>query len=120
MTRDRTEEALAALQRLRVGAFTDEEIAREFEALQLALREEPEQSKFKELFQGKNRKRTAIAVATNFFQQATGQAFASQYGAIYIKSLGTVNPFDMTLINGGVNLVAISLRLYLTDKVGRR
>lgn len=61
-----------------------------------------------------------IVVGVNFFQQATGQAFASQYGAIFIKSLGTVNPFDMTLINGAVNCFGLVLSLTLVDKIGRR
>lgn len=120
LTKDREEDALAALTKLRQGTLTLEEIAQEFAALKYALQKEPEQGKFKELWQGINLKRTAIVVTVNFFQQATGQAFSSQYGAIYIKSLGTVNPFDMTLINSAINLVAIAIMLYFIDKVGRR
>lgn len=56
----------------------------------------------------------------NFFQQATGQAFASTYGAIFIKDIGTVNPFTMTIVNAIVNLVMVFIGLYLTDRVGRR
>ena len=59
----------------------------ELQPTQKGLQSEPEQGHFKELFSKSNRKRTAIVVALNFFQQATGQAFASQYGTLYVKSL---------------------------------
>jgi MFS transporter, SP family, sugar:H+ symporter len=100
--------------------LSDVEIDQEFEALRLALANEPEQGKFVELFHGYNRKRTLIVIFVNMFQQATGQAFASQYGAIFIKGLGTINPFDMTLINAVYNSTTIMFCLFLADKVGRR
>lgn len=117
MTRDRHEEALVNLRKLRQGTKTENEILQEYETLRIALAEEPEQGSFIELFQGDNRKRTAIVVFTNFFQQATGQAFASQYGTLYVKSLGTINPFNFTVILGFVNLSVTVLCLYLNDKV---
>lgn len=58
----------------------DEAIELEFNQLNESLLNEPEQGRTKELFQGTNLKRTAIVAGVNFFQQATGQAFASQYG----------------------------------------
>lgn len=100
--------------------MSEEEIEAEFEALQTALRLEPEQGKYKELFQGVNRKRTAIVIAMNFFQQATGQAFASTYGAIFIRGLGTVNPFSMSVINSSIGLMIVALGLSLNDRVGRK
>ena len=106
--------------RLREGVLTEDEIDTQFQGLQMALEQEVEQGKFVELFQGKNLKRTAIVVVINFFQQATGQAFASSYGAIFIRGIGTVNPFTMTLINSFVNLGMVFLGLYLNDRVGRR
>jgi MFS transporter, SP family, sugar:H+ symporter len=84
------------------------------------LEHEPEQGNYIELFQGKNLKRTAIVVAMNFFQQATGQAFASTYGAIFIRDIGTVNPFTMTIVNAIVNLCSAFAGLYLVDRAGRR
>ena len=120
MTRDRHDAALASLRKLRQGTKTEDEILQEYETLRIALAEEPEQGRFIELFQGVNKKRTAIVVFTNFFQQATGQAFASQYGTLFVKSLGTINPFNFAVINGFVNLSVIVFCLYLNDKVGRR
>ncbi|KAF4911087.1 MFS transporter fmqE [Colletotrichum viniferum] len=120
LTQDRVEEAHASLKNLRVGTMTDAEIDEQFAALQYALKQEVEQGKYWELFKGVNLKRTAVVMIMNFFQQATGQAFASTYGAIFIKDIGTVNPFTMTIVNAIVNLVMVFIGLYLTDRVGRR
>ncbi|KAJ0283631.1 hypothetical protein CBS470a_007246 [Colletotrichum nupharicola] len=114
------EEAHASLKKLRVGTITDPEIDEQFAALQYALKQEVGQGKYWELFKGVNLKRTAVVMVMNFFQQATGQAFASTYGAIFIKDIGTVNPFTMTIVNAIVNLVMVFIGLYLTDRVGRR
>lgn len=120
LLQDRVEEARTNLRKLRMGNLTESEIEEELAALQFALRKESEKGKYKEMFQGVNLKRTLIVVLANFFQQATGQAFASQYGAIYIKSLGTVDPFNMTLINAGFNGIFIIACLLMVDRVGRR
>lgn len=100
--------------------MSEDEIEAELQATRYTLEKEVEKGKFKELWQGTNLKRTFIVMGVNFFQQATGQAFASQYGAIFIKSLGTVNAFTMTLVNGFINAAAIGLSLSLVDKVGRK
>lgn len=120
LTKDRTEEARAALGKLREGKQTEAEIDEQFAALQYALEKEPEQGRYVELFQGKNLKRTGIVVAMNFFQQATGQAFASSYGTIFIRDIGTINPFTMSIINSIVNLTVAFTGLYFVDRLGRR
>ncbi|RMJ17677.1 hypothetical protein CDV36_002658 [Fusarium kuroshium] len=120
LTKDRTEEARAALGKLREGKQTEAEIDEQFAALQFALEQEPEQGRYVELFQGKNLKRTGIVMAMNFFQQATGQAFASSYGTIFIRDIGTINPFTMSIVNSIVNLTAAFTGLYLVDRLGRR
>jgi len=66
----------------RQGKFSQEEIDSEFRELQFALEHEVEKGSFVEIFKGLNLKRTLLVCAINFFQQATGQAFSSQYGAI--------------------------------------
>lgn len=120
LTKDRTEEARAAIGKLREGKLTEAEIDEQFAALQYALKHEPEQGKYIELFQGKNLKRTAVVVAMNFFQQATGQAFASAYGTIFIRDIGTVNPFTMSIVNVIAALCTAFTGLYLVDRAGRR
>lgn len=119
---NRLEEARTNLHRLRAGAFSDEEIETEFQELLLVLEREQERGKgrFRHLFDKHNLKRTAIVIGVNFFQQATGQAFASQYGAIYVKSLGTINPQLYSLMNSCLGLIPLANTLLFTDKVGRR
>ncbi|KAH7303485.1 general substrate transporter [Stachybotrys elegans] len=120
LTKNKPEEARIALGKLRGGVLTEAEIDEQFASLSYALDNEPEQGKYVELFQGKNLKRTAVVVLMNFFQQATGQAFASSYGAVFIRDIGTVNPFNMTLINSFINLCVSLLGLSLVDRHGRR
>lgn len=73
-----------------------------------------------ELFKGVNLKRTLIVLGVYFFQMASGQAFVSSYGAIFIRDLNTVNPFNMTVIISVCNIVMVSISLYLNDRMGRR
>ncbi|KXH68696.1 sugar transporter [Colletotrichum salicis] len=120
LLRDRVEEARKSHHLLREGTMSEEDIDHEFAKIQQYLLDEPEQGRTKELFQGVNHKRTAIAVGMSFFQQATGQAFASQYGAVWVKSLGTLNPFDVTLGSSALTTGLIMTCLFLTDRVGRR
>lgn len=113
-----------------------EQIEAEFQRMHQALLDEPEQGKFKELFQGVNRKRTALIFGMGTFQQITGQvsesfvsttrlnnhdqAFASQYAAVFIKGLGTINPFAMSLGNSCIASFGIICTLLTVDKIGRR
>ncbi|KAM0277362.1 hypothetical protein ACHAQH_005879 [Verticillium albo-atrum] len=120
LRKNRPEEAKDMLLRLRQGAFTEEEIDAEFRELCSALENEQEQGKFIEVFRGNNLLRTAIVIGVNFFQQATGQAFASQYGAVYVRTLGIFNPVLFSLINSGINAVITTGTLFTTDKLGRR
>jgi len=80
LTRDRIDEARAAHKKYRVGTMSDEAMDEEFNKLHNALLNEPEKGHTVELIRGVNLKRTLIVVGMNFFQQATGQAFLSQYG----------------------------------------
>jgi hypothetical protein len=83
MTQDRMEEAKVAHKKFREGTISSAELDEEFDGLRRALQEEPEQGSTRELFQGMNLKRTGIVLGVNFFQQATGQAFSSQYGSFH-------------------------------------
>ncbi|KAL2672133.1 hypothetical protein Neosp_012831 [[Neocosmospora] mangrovei] len=120
LTRGRVGEARCSLQKLRCGTKSETQIDDEFAALQCALDQEPEQGLYLDIFQWINKKRTAIVIAVNFFQQASGQAFASSYGAIFVRSVGSVNPFNMTIVNTSVNLFMYRISLFLHDRVGRR
>lgn len=117
----RDEEAFAALTRFRKGKSTNDEIEKQFaEMKDRVVNSENITTTYKDLFIGTNLKRTLICVFVNIFQQVTGQAFASQYGTIYIKSLGTVNPFKMTIGTSVVSIGFVVICLFLADKVGRK
>ncbi|KAI0475147.1 general substrate transporter [Xylariaceae sp. FL0804] len=127
LLRGRDAEARAALRSLRAGRFSEDEIEAELHELRLALAleaaaaEGEERAGFAELWRGGvNLKRTLIVLGVNFFQQATGQSFASSYGAIYVKSLGALNQFNFLLIQAGINVVSLVVALLCVDKFGRR
>ncbi|KAM0417138.1 hypothetical protein ACHAPT_012845 [Fusarium lateritium] len=120
LRKDRVEEAWQNLRKLREGAFTEEQIEAEFKELRTSLEHEVEQGRFIELLQGNNLKRTAIVIAVNFLMQASGQAFVSQYGAVYVKMLGTINPFGFNLITASINIITLTCILLWTDVIGRR
>ena len=58
--------------------------------------------------------------SVNFFLQITGNIFANKYGTVYIKSLDSVDPFVMTVVNQLVNLTGVVISMSLVDRVGRR
>lgn len=100
--------------------MSDSEIEAEFIAIQITLETEVGSGSFKELWQGVNLKRTFVVMGVNFFQQATGQAFSSQYGAIFIRSLGTVNPFTMSIVSSVIGAFGVLISLSTVDKIGRK
>ncbi|KAL4913654.1 general substrate transporter [Aspergillus aurantiobrunneus] len=120
LQQNRVEEAKASLQKLREGAFTEDQVNTEFRELGFALENEVGQEKFIELFQGKNLKRTLIVAAVNFFQQATGQAFSSQYGGVYVRSLRIFDPMLYTLMSSCISSGVMLCVLLIADKAGRR
>lgn len=61
-----------------------------------------------------------IVFVANFFLQATGQLFNSKYGALFIKGLGTINQFKMSIISSAINLFVSLGSMCAVDTVGRR
>ncbi|TGJ82197.1 hypothetical protein E0Z10_g6576 [Xylaria hypoxylon] len=120
LMKDRPEDAMKSLRRLRLGKFTEDQIQQEFNEFQstinLTVTSNPQ---FKELFHGSNLRRTLIVIGVNVFLQITGQNFSSVYGTIFIKSLKTINPFTMTSINTAVNIFMVFVTQYLCDITGR-
>ncbi|CCT62829.1 related to RGT2-Sensor of high external glucose concentrations [Fusarium fujikuroi] len=119
LTRDRQEDALNSLRLLRQGAYTEDEIEHEFREMQNALNNTVKKGSFMGMWRGTNLKRTLITIGVNIFLQLTGQNFASKYGTIFIQSLNSVNPFVMSCINSALNIVAVFLTQFLSDKTGR-
>ncbi|KAJ3547155.1 hypothetical protein NM208_g1656 [Fusarium decemcellulare] len=97
----REEEAVASLRELRDGCFSDDEIKAELDGLRIILAEEEDKGTFMDLWKPINRKRSMITI-------------------VYIKSLGSVDPFTMTVINQLVNLSGVVVSMSLVDRIGRR
>ncbi|KAF4448421.1 sugar transporter, partial [Fusarium albosuccineum] len=116
----REEEAIASLRELRDGCFSDDEIKAELDGLRIILAEEEDKGTFMDLWKPINLKRSMITIGINFFLQLTGNIFANKYGTVYIKSLGSVDPFTMTVINQLVNLSGVVVSMSLVDRIGRR
>ncbi|KAJ9639278.1 hypothetical protein H2204_003889 [Knufia peltigerae] len=118
--KDRPEAALESLRKLREGKFTEDEIKAEFQVIIAGLQLQHEKGTFFDMWKGVNLKRSLIVITANFFLQSTGQIFASIYGALFVKSLGTVNQFTITVITACINTVVCLISMALVDKVGRR
>jgi MFS family permease len=101
VSKGRVDEARRALTQFRKSGH---DIEHELEQIALAVETERNTSKgsYVACFRGRNLRRTMVVFGVNFFIQATGQAFGSLYGALLMKSLGTINPFNYTLLNNGL------------------
>jgi MFS family permease len=120
LLRGRHAEALASLTRLKPKDTPEEIIREEFEIISQKIAHQLEKKRFRDLFTPQNRQRTFVVVAANFFQQATGQAFASQYGTLFVKQLKSINAFSVSLGTNAVDIGAIAISGSLIDRVGRR
>lgn len=125
--RDKHEEALVALRKLREGPFDEQQIREEMDAIVAAgcaqAYRPSEASLYRRwlrIWSPKDLRRTLIVLGTNFFLHGTGNAFANRYGTLFYKSLGTVNPFALSCIQSGCVLAVSVATLFLVDWVGRR
>jgi hypothetical protein len=118
--KDRHEEALESLRKFRVGKFSNEEIDIEFREMVDAIQKNKQSGTFFDIFRRRHIRRTFVVVGANFFLQGTGQQFTSIYGALFVKSLGTVNPFTITVVIAAVNVVTAVAAQIMLDRVGRR
>ncbi|KAF2191981.1 MFS general substrate transporter [Zopfia rhizophila CBS 207.26] len=65
-------------------------------------------------------RRTTIAVIAQFFGQSTGISSTHVYGTIFLKSLGTINPFTFTVISQTACILGGLVFISLIDRIGRR
>ncbi|KAF4452185.1 Hexose transporter 2 [Fusarium austroafricanum] len=77
--------------------------------------------KWSDLFDAKNRARTMVDILAMFGQQITGQAFASQYAAIFYQSQGFGDrSFVFFVITSVFRLVCLLITWFTIDLIGRR
>lgn len=67
-----------------------------------------------------SQKRTIHGVIASALTQATGQSFTSNYGTIFIKSIGTFNAFTATMIKRFLLCLGTLTVIFFVDKTGRR
>ncbi|KAH6693601.1 general substrate transporter [Plectosphaerella plurivora] len=65
-------------------------------------------------------KRTLHGVIASFLSQATGQSFASNYGTVFIKSIGVFDPFTATMIKRVLLVLGTAIVIFFVDMTGRR
>lgn len=122
LSRDRAEDALAALRRVR----RSEDVAAGACEVELAAMEEDgravrHKGPWRDLYRGTNRRRTNIACAIMAFQQLTGVTFSSAYGPTFYKSVGLGNmAFAYSAISNGVSMVTALIAMVIFDAFGRR
>ncbi|WVF67472.1 hypothetical protein IAT40_002228 [Kwoniella sp. CBS 6097] len=122
LSKDRDEEALAAMRKLR----TPEEVAngtceQELALIREALSTHVHKAPWSDLFRGSNRRRTMLVLITFTFQQITGQAFVSTYQTVFYKTNGYADQaFLYPVINSVLQLVAVIPGMFLVDNLGRR
>lgn len=119
LMKNRDEEALRNLKLFR-GEGNELAAEAELELMRQSLREEADQGSWSDLFKGYNRRRTGVVLGVAFFFQATGQVFSGHYGTVFVKSLGTLNPWDITLSQTAINTVTSFAGILMLDRVGRR
>ncbi|KAL4780393.1 general substrate transporter [Aspergillus varians] len=84
-----------------------------------------QKGRWADLFRGTNKltirkRRLMIVGVVQSLNQLTGQAFATKYGVVFIKTLGTINPYTFNLISDAIALTAPFLIFVMVDRVGRR
>ncbi|KEF58105.1 uncharacterized protein A1O9_06028 [Exophiala aquamarina CBS 119918] len=100
----RNDEAEASLYKLLEGPFSEKEIDSQFEEPKYSFEMKQEKGRFSQIFRGNHLKRTLL----------------SSICTIYIKSLGTINAFNFSLILAAVKITACTAYLFMADRVGRK
>ncbi|KAL1856418.1 hypothetical protein VTK73DRAFT_8293 [Phialemonium thermophilum] len=122
LSKDRDDEALAALCRLRSKEDVEAgHCQAELGAIKEALQEQVHKAPWTDLFRGANLRRTLLVVVYYFFQQTTGQAFISTYQTTFYKTNGfAAQAFTYPVINSCLTFLAVLPGMYLVDVFGRR
>ncbi|EED12347.1 sugar transporter, putative [Talaromyces stipitatus ATCC 10500] len=119
LRKGRDEEALKQLKYLYEND-DQAKLEREIELLKKSLAANVQKGSWMDLLRGTNLRRTLIVISIQSFNQLTGQTFATSYGTVFIKTLGTINPYKFTLISNAIGCLGPFLTFFLVDRLGRR
>uniref|UniRef100_A0A0B7KCS7 Major facilitator superfamily (MFS) profile domain-containing protein n=1 Tax=Bionectria ochroleuca TaxID=29856 RepID=A0A0B7KCS7_BIOOC len=122
LSKDREEEALAALKRLRPKADAEDGTCEaEIQTIRAALQEHVHKGPWIDLFRGTNLRRTMLVIVFYFYQQTTGQAFVSTYQTVFYKENGYADQaFTYPVILYCLNTLVVIPAMYLIEYMGRR
>ncbi|KAM3511268.1 hypothetical protein MY11210_005069 [Beauveria gryllotalpidicola] len=120
LARNREGDAKESLRALHSGCLSEGDLRESLQTLRENLAD-TQKGPWREMFDGKNRIRTFVAVMAMVGQQITGQAFVSQYAAVFYQRNGFASQallFTMlsNIAGMGGNVIAWSL----VDGIGRR
>lgn len=120
LAKDRHEEAIVSLRRLRKKGAPETEILEEIEFLRHA-NANVGKGTWAEVFNKSNIRRTEIAILAMFGQQITGQAFVNQYSTVFYVNNGFKdNAFLFTTIANICGVVGTAMTWFVVDGFGRR
>ncbi|KAL9574580.1 hypothetical protein ACKAV7_001445 [Fusarium commune] len=123
LTRDRQEDALKSLRLLRQGAYTDDEIEHEFREMQNALNNTFKKGSFMDMWRGRKLMPTTnirdMTFTDDLSESQTNSNHNRRQHLSSTHGLNSVNPFVMSCINSALNIVAVFLTQFLSDKTGR-
>lgn len=123
LSKDRHEEALKALEFMRYGAASPEEIRLELSLMEQANTEQQqthEASSFLDCFKGTNGYRTFIAIGIQALQQSQGNSFETTYLVTFLQQLGVKSSLLISCANACMSFAGTVFAFYLSDKIGRR
>ncbi|KAF4542011.1 Sugar transporter [Lasiodiplodia theobromae] len=126
LSRDREDEALAILEKLRPAKDVQDGLVNiELATMREDFTQQVEGVRKKEpwssLFKGTNLRRTWIATGIMALQQLTGVTFSSSYGPTFYKQVGLAKmAFAYAAINNGVSMVTAIIGMIIFDSLGRR
>lgn len=122
----RSDEALAALSRLRGQPIDSDYLKDELSEIQANYEYERSisQARWIDCFSGMgpsgNLRRVLIGVCLQMFQQLTGVNFIFYYGTTFFQQSGIKNAFLISLITNLVNVLTTPVAFYGVEKFGRR
>ncbi|KAJ5602258.1 sugar transporter [Penicillium lagena] len=122
ISKDRTEEAIEVLDRLRPKADVQAGLTRrEVEAIREVIQSDMESGSWVQLFEGVNLRRTLIASSLLFLQQLCGQGFVSGYSPKFYDSVGlSSEAFNYNIGSATLGWGGCLLGMLLSDFIGRR
>ncbi|CAK7240812.1 MAG: hypothetical protein STHCBS139747_002260 [Sporothrix thermara] len=123
LSHGRRDDAKAALMYIRKDSASEDEVDQELALIEASVAEQQEfhrATTYWDCFKGSNGRRTMIACGVQFFEQLSGNAFASSYSVIFMAEVGITNLFQSNMARSCMSLAGATLGFYLPDKIGRR